>query len=356
MFDSNVANDNYFFKLNADLTKVWHYSLENKEVRGSAALDSYGNIYFVVEEGRQKVDNTNSKLYLYSVTNNGIFRWSKKITEAVLSVGMLNPAIAADNTIYVGGDKFYAFDTSGNIKWTHGSDIYITNAPIIDTLGNIYINTYGAVISLNSNGILRWSFATTGEAASSPAFSVDYSKVYVAVESTLYCLQSNTGNKIWEFTPPGIGTGLFRATPAVDDSDNIYLGTKADNKSVFYAIKADGSGLLWKNEIGADLYSSPALGNDRVVYFGSEYIGWGGVRFHALDMATGNKEWTANLSNDITWSSAVIADGGILYIACMDFLGGGNAVYAFRTDATGLLQNAGSSRFHGGNSSTGRRE
>lgn len=349
----DVASDNYFFKLNLNLTKAWEYPLGNKEVRGGATLDGSGNIYFVIEEGRLNGDNSNSILYLYSLDNNGVFRWSKIITSSVSGGGMSNPAIAVDNTIYIGGDKFYALDTSGNEKWTYGNNMTIMNAPIIDPNGNIYFNAAGSIISLDSNGTERWNFPTWGESTSSPAFSVDYSKIFVGVGNKVYCLQTNTGIKVWEFTPAGM-VGIFRATPAVDNNNNVYIGTKADNNSVFYAIKVDGSGLLWKNAIGADLYSSPALGNDNTVYVGSEYSG--GKRLHALDMTTGNTKWSASLGADPTWSSSAISNTGTLYIASMDSLGTGGGVYAFRTDSTGLLPNAGSPRFHGGNSNTGRRE
>ena len=65
--NQKIATDNNIFKLNLNLTKVWEYSLGNKDVRGGATLDNYGNIYFVVVEGRLNGDNSNSKLYLYSL-------------------------------------------------------------------------------------------------------------------------------------------------------------------------------------------------------------------------------------------------------------------------------------------------
>ena len=155
-------------------------------------------------------------------------------------------------------------------------------------------------------------------------------------------------------SPPG--SLEFRASPAIDDNDNVYLGTKNDAGSVFYAIRADGSGVLWQNAIGADLYSSPAIGNDRTLYVGSEVAAGGNANLHALDMATGAEKWSSPLRADVTWSSVAIADDGTLYIASMDVEGNGAGMYAFRTDATGLLPNAGSPRFHGGNSNTGRRD
>jgi outer membrane protein assembly factor BamB len=348
----DVADNNYFFKLNLNLSKVWEFQLGNKEVRGGATLDKAGNIYLVVEEGRLKGDNSKSKLYLYSLDNNGAYRWSIIITSTVHFGGMSNPAIGYDNTIYAGGDRFYAYDTNGNLKWSYGNNMTIMNAPIIDLDGNIYFSAMGSIISLNQNGTERWTFSTSGEFYSSAAFSTDYSKIFVGVGDKIYCLNSISGERFWEFAPSGI-IGQFRATPAVDDKNNVYIGTKADDKSIFYAVKADGSGLIWKDEIGADLYSSPALGNDRTVYVGSEVSGGSRIRFHALDMTTGNTKWSASLGADPTWSSSAISNDGTLYIASM---GSGGGVYAFRTESTGLLQNAGSPRFHGGNSNTGRRE
>lgn len=351
----NPVANNVFIKLDATLHQVWEYPLGLKEVMGGASLDSAGNVYFVVEEGRSNGDMSNAKLYLYSLNPGGSFRWSKLICSTVTNLGMSNPAISSDDTIYVGGDKFYAFDANGSEKWSYGNAMVILNAPIIDPEGNIYFNAQGAVISLTPTGTLRWSLTTSGEYFSSPAFSTDCSKLIVAVGNSVSCLECSTGSELWKFTPTGI-IGTFRASPAVDNQNNIYVGTKSDSQSVFYAIKADGSGILWKNEIGADLYSSPALGNDNTVYVGSERV-TGGIRFHALDMSTGTEKCSAKLEGDPTWSSPALANDGTLYIGTMacDECSHGH-VYSFDTDSTGLMTNAGSPRFHGGNENTGRKE
>jgi len=360
---ANPANDNYFFKLDGNLKKVWEYFLGTEEVRGAATLDSAGNIYFAVEKGRQYDNIANSRILLYSLDPNGIFRWSKELVSAsnVAAGGMYNPAIASDDTVYFGGAaKLYALDTDGNEIWTfEDPSIWrIVNAPIIDTDGNIYFSSENAVASVTSAGNKRWTYSTWGNAESSPAFSTDYTKIYVGVEDTVYCFEANTGNKVWEYTPPEIvGTFCkFYATPAVDDKNNVYIGTRCNAYGIFYAIKSDGSGLLWKNEIGQDLYSSPALGDDNTVYVGSE-APHGSPKLHALDMTTGELKWSAQTMRPILWSSPAISDNGTLYVACMAYEGEtAGYVYAFRTDSTGLLPNAGSPRFHEGNKSTGRRE
>ena len=350
---------NAFYKLSLTLAKIWEYPLGLKEVRGGAALDAAGNIYFTVEEGRLKNTSNPSTLYLYSLDPNGTLRWIREIRRVLPMYGMNNPAIGADNTIYVGGDKFYAFDANGNQKWAYpvgaGLFLLVLNAPIIDPDGNIYFSSLNQIVSLTPSGTRRWSVTTSGEYFSSPAFSRDYSRVYVAVENKVYCLQAGTGNAVWTFSPPGV-TGVFRASPAVDDNDNVYLGTKDNAGSVFYAIKADGSALLWKNPVGADLYSSPAIGVDRTIYVGSEGVPGTSAQLHALDLATGTEKWFSTLRSDVEWSSVAITDDGMLYLGAFDFEGSGAGLYAFRTDANGgLMRTAGWARFHGGNANTGRR-
>lgn len=366
-FLADPVDDNYFFKLDSNLNEVWRYVLESKEVRGAAALDSSGNIYFVVETDRTKGDVSNADDYLFSLDSAGGFRWEKQIrVNNADEVGMLNPAIAIDDTIYVGSQKFYAlYPANGGERWTYGDSMNITNAPIIDTNGNIYFSAKDSggltkVFSLTSSGVEKWVFnqGSSVEYYSSPAFSTDYSKLYVGLGDKIYCLYTENGNEVWSFTPEGMA-GAFRAMPAVDDENNVYIGSKADANSVFYAIRADGTDILWENEIGADLYSSPALGNDNTVYLGSEIVGVS-IRLHALNMTTGATKWSSAIQKgDVTWSSPAIADDGTLYISCMrgspESTDGGD-VLSFDTDSTGLLPNAGSPRFHEGNASTGRRE
>jgi outer membrane protein assembly factor BamB len=362
--NNSPASDNYFFKLDSALNRIWDYLLGEDEVRGGATLDSQGNIYFVVEAGRSSGYVGGVRDFLYSLGPNGNFRWQREITAAGMShiVGMYNPAVSSGSheRIYVGGGKLYAFDPQGNEVWTYvetgATQMDIKNAPIIDGEGNIYFIGYTKgtirIYSLDPDGKERWVFDTgqqNDEYYSSPAFSVDGSKIIAPVDQSIYCLVAVTGEKLWKYTPPGI-SGSFRATPAIDDQDNIYLGTKAFGSSSFYAIKGGGSGLLWQKDMGADLYSSPLLGNDGAVYVGSELTA-DGKRFHAFDRATGTVSWSIPIQLDITWSSAALSEEGHLYIGSM-----GGYVYAIQCEASGFLPGAGSPRFHGGNANTGRRE
>ena len=101
-------------------------------MRGGATLDSNGDIYFVVEEGRQQADNSNSMLKLCALHSDGNQKWAPPISilgPDIPDVGMASPAIAVDDTIYVGGDGIYAFSSDGIEMWHEIPDRKVMNAP-----------------------------------------------------------------------------------------------------------------------------------------------------------------------------------------------------------------------------------
>lgn len=354
---------NYFYKLDEKLNKIWEYPLGYKQLRGAASLDSYRNIYFVVDSGRTVVDGSAS-IKLYSLDNKGNFRWSKQIGQSDLYMAMRSIAIAEDNTIYVGGDKFYAYDINGNIKWTFNDSMAgDANGPIIDHEGNIYFAANHWVFSLDKDGKKRWAFQSgdTGNSLSSLAFTTDYSHVIIAEWRTIYSRETSTGNLSWKHAFEM--NANFRVTPAVDDNNVIYIGSHGDgdekDESTLYALKADGTEIIWQFNLGSDMYSSPVLGDNRVLYVGSE--GRGNTdnkfnRFHAFDMSNGKLLWSVQLASDVLWGSAALSDSGILYVSTAYIDGSElSGLYAFRTESTGLLPNCGSPTFQESNAHTGRR-
>jgi outer membrane protein assembly factor BamB len=366
--DNKITSDhNAFFKFDSTLKEIWSYPLGKKEVRGAASLDSFGNVYFVVGEGI-KLSPDGYFIKLYSLDKNGFFRWSKDlIGNPFVFHGMSNPAVSADNQIYIGGNGiFYAFDINGKEIWKYtGCAQTILSAPVIDDEGNIYFTAMNEVISLDRLGAERWHFNSNediesypdGSGLSSPAFSTDYSRLIVPQWKTIYCLGTDNGEIVWKYRVPWM-VGDFRATPAVDDHDNIYIGNHGigDKTQSLFAIKSDGTGMLWYTKIGADLYSSPALGDDKVIYVGSEFSGDEGYTFHAIDMLTGEIIWSTVQRSDVTFSSPVISNSGIVYVGTMGNENGPGELIAFHSSSHGLLPNAGSPRFHGSNSSSGRKE
>ncbi|MBU1940487.1 MAG: PQQ-binding-like beta-propeller repeat protein [Candidatus Thermoplasmatota archaeon] len=310
----NTLPENYFYKMDLDLNVIWKYSMGKTMVNGGATLDSDGNIYFVtikhIAAGDKSKEEERAYFFaeqeLVSLTNDGEFRWKRKISynEQFGNV-MINCGIDKKDIIYVGSGKLFAFNSNGDMLWQYpDNNNTITgyhSSPIIDSEGNVYfvspeptdrrgehtsdIRAYK--FGQDSNGIPIWSTLLDnnileneggnpnggggGRSAyvySTPAFLTDENSFYAVVGNTINHVNTETGEILWSMIPTG-ATGRFTASPAVDENDTLYIGTKSNMESNLYAIRKDGT-LLWMNHIGADLYNSPLLGDDNRLYIGSE--------------------------------------------------------------------------------------
>ena len=95
-----------------------------------------------------------------------------------------------------------------------------------------------------------------------------------------------------------------------------------------------------------DIYSSPAIGSDGVVYFGQEF-----GRVYALNATDGSFVGMATVNAGITWSSPSINSKGILYISDLS-----GSVFALETGSSGLDSLASWPKFRYDNLNTGRKE
>jgi len=127
-----------------------------------------------------------------------------------------------------------------------------------------------------------------------------------------------------------------------------------------YALNPNGT-LKWHNTTNThDHYSSPAIGNDGVLYQGTE-----GMVFEAIHKDDGTYHWStttpSGMGGDITWSSPAIDSNGIAYVGNIwgtnpsGEAAYGGYLFAIQTDSTGLKTDCGSPKYHGGNANTGRR-
>ncbi len=406
---SNI-NDNYFYKLNLDFDVVWKYALHKKMVTGGAIMDSKHNIYFVVEL-LNDINNSNQKeqifttVYLMSLTEKGKFRWEKQISlsNEFWDHASLTPAISTDDIIYIGHSKFYAFDVNGNILHTYpfNENEFISNyggAPVIDANGNIYfISPEPTPIIHSEDGYaggtevikaykfsprlesLVWSTKLGNEIMdneggnpnggggqrtrgieSPPALGVQGKSLFGLVGCTINKVDTETGELVWYIKPIG-ASGHFNASPAIDDKDNLYVGTKSNNESTFYAISSAGK-MLWKTLIGSDLYNSPVLTNDNTIYVGSETNPLG--KFHVLDMKTG--EHLFSLLKDNERKVPDFSHDGMLLYKGYSYIGvhasgEGNeknvfdpTFYKIKVPASGYLKDAPWPRIFGSNNNSGR--
>jgi len=377
--------DNFFYKMDLSLNIIWKYPLQTTMVCGGASLDSNQNIYFVTvtyfptdEYNPEDLKDYQVQMELISLTNDGTFRWKKQITHDKVKWrhGMLNCAIGTDDTIYVGFSKLYAFFPNSSIKWQYpDNETIISNtrtSPIIDNEGNIYFisqepkettewpkSTRVYKFAADSDGTPIWEIILVDEVDgegilySTPSFLKDQKSFYTAVGTTIYHIETESGDIIWSTTPKE-ATGTFKASPAVDENDTLYFGTKANQDSKLYAINSDGS-LLWMNPIGSDMYPSPFLGDDGKLYIGSETNEKG--KFYAIDKTTGEIHWAiGNTFPDFSFGSPILKDGYAYF--------GGNEVrpdapwekafFKIKVDANNYPSDVAWPCFHGSNKNTGR--
>ena len=394
--------ESYFFKLDLDLKVLWQCDLGKSFVGGGASLDSSGSIYFTTLDFTPDTAGVNpgSKGYLTTVslcslTFDGKLRWKKQISapnEGWIHA-MLGCAIGTDDSIYVGDSKLFAFNQDGTVKWQYPQDEKIIScmrsSPIIDKAGNIYFISPEPVSGGYETDVIRaYKFSQAGGGTpvwsvqlgnnildpeggqtagggykerwtvSTPAFTVGEKYLYAAVGNTINKVDIATGQVVWAVKPDG-ATGSFKASPAVDAQDNLYIGTKSNNEGTLYAIKADGS-IIWKRVIGCDLYPSPLLGDDGKIYFGSE-TSPAGQHFHAADIATGAPVWDtgagSNPLGDVSYCSPMLYQGYI-YVGSFSVLASGEphpeALVKIKIEAQGYLLGAAWPCFHGSNNNNGR--
>jgi outer membrane protein assembly factor BamB len=356
------SNDQAFAALETSTGKVrWLLQLGTREVRSSPAIASDSSIFFTVEIH----DPTNGLSLgdeLWHVSTKGQKLWSYNInpTMVTLEIGQSAPAIGQDGTIYAAGDRLWAFNPEGSVKWTKfgpGNEA-LRNAPVIGNDGRVYFVTHNIPLTaLNpGDGSAIWScdLGVNDHCVASPAIGSD-GKIYVSTQPGILYAVTYEGQVAWTFTLASAGfSGTFRSSPAIDEDGTIYFGINTGNpSSAFFALNPDGS-LKWIFEPEDlppdvpgdhfDIYSSPAIGSDTAVYFGQEF-----GRVYALNTVDGSVKNMVTTNSGITWSSPVIDSKGVLYITDLS-----GRVYAIQTDSKGLSQSAPWPKFRFDDQNSGR--
>jgi outer membrane protein assembly factor BamB len=242
-------------------------------------------------------------------------KWKQTLPDMVTS----SPVIGNDGSIYTTtySGKIYAFDRSGNVRWTYHIDLNdIPSELMRDAEGNLYLPTTREVFSLTASGQKRWEMecipqnailrlpqyaalsrdavlTTCGENFAAldktdgreiwklPTFQgampvvLRGGSVVLTHGSSLIAVDRN-GNSLWNFPPPGYiaprpRPGLvidqmgFSSPVAVGFDDTLYGGW-ADGE--FSSFSPDGL-LRWTYNFGPlrgiEFVSSPVITSDGTV-------------------------------------------------------------------------------------------
>jgi len=159
----------------------------------------------------------------------------------------------------------------------------------------------------------KWYFTADGLFIGSTIID-DEGVIYTCLED-LYAIHPN-GTLKWKYDD-WYGT-VDHAAPAIDENGTVYVGVARNvfNSNDFYAFYPNGT-VKWIYLVGDDVLSSPAIGDDGVIYFG------GGKNFYAV-YPNGTLKWKYKAGDYFWGSSPAIGLDGTVYCGAHD-----NYVYAW---------------------------
>ncbi|MDH7507233.1 MAG: PQQ-binding-like beta-propeller repeat protein [Candidatus Thermoplasmatota archaeon] len=233
---------------------------------GDVVIDDEGTIY---------IGSTS----LYAVYPNGTLKW-KYLTYYYIEGA---PAISEDNIIYFGtvfgGDYLFAVYTmNGTLKWKFFVGDSIFSSPSIADDGTIYFGSWdGYLYAVYPDGTLKWK--TGGNLAGTTPVIAQDGTIYVG-NRYLSAIYPNNGTVKWSFDP-GPKRTIRGSNPCISADGTIYFGTYDGGELI--AVNPDGT-LKWREYIGGDVASAPAIGEDGTVYIGSSLLNGGFLHaFGSLD-------------------------------------------------------------------------
>lgn len=315
----NGTLDSCLYALNPDGSEKWCFKGEDGFF-ASPALGPDGALYISSCDG-----------YLYAIEDSVTYAKMRWRTYLGYWFSLSSPAVSADGSmVYVGSPSFYFSahnTTDGSIVWRYKTGWCIISSPAIDDDGTIYCGTKYNKLWAYSDALQgpKWSFATgvffdghlvdcspaigdngTIYVGSDPYGAAGMGHLAVPVDTNFWAINKN-GTLKWAFET---GDGV-ESSPAIGHDGTIYFGSY---DSVFYAVTDNGDHgtLKWSYKTRGKIDGSPTVDGDGTIYIGSR-----DSTLYAFN-PDGSIKWTYQLM-DGTESSATIDDKGYLYIG--DFSG-----------------------------------
>ena len=168
-------------------------------------------------------DNT-----LQAITKEGKLKWSKSIGKNISCPGV---SLDSDGTIYVGGDRLYAFKPDGSSAWSAASDRYGAITTTVSIHKNyLYFGTY--------SGKLYKAIKTTGQPAS----------------------------LLWEDGISLVISGSILFSPTIGATGVIFIG---HNGPALEAYEPARGRAIWSISARHDITGHPALASNGILFLGT---------------------------------------------------------------------------------------
>jgi parallel beta-helix repeat protein len=221
--------------------------------------------------------------------------------------------------------------------WRFDTGDVIESSPAIGQDGSIYVGSdSGAMFGINPDGSKKWRFQTGGRITSSPSVYSD-TVIFGSEDSNVYKVDATNGRKIWSFDTHG----EIYSSPAIDKSGNIYIGSCDYN---LYAITPDGH-RKWSFFTKNRVISSPSIvyytyytqPYNHPVTISTIYIGSHDNRLYALDLDTGDLQWSIDVGGKI-WGTPSISDDRSIYVVGTEMMGAANPINLFALNPDGSIK------------------
>jgi outer membrane protein assembly factor BamB len=240
------------YKFNEEGTNLYKLNV-NGDIKSSTTITHNHMVYIA-----------STDYNLYSFNSNGISNsgWPVSLgAEATASVALDN-----DNNVYIGTSNgiFQAISPAGTVLWGYNVGAPVNASSVISSSNILYvINENGRIVSFDLNTI-------------NPS-QVEYEQMYELGESVM-------------------------SSPALDDEGYMYVTTLEGN---LIKLDVDTSSIsqMWSYSVGNSIYSSPVIGSDYTIYFGSD-----GGKAYAIN-SNGTLKWEKDLEYPVR-STAALAEFG----------------------------------------------
>jgi outer membrane protein assembly factor BamB len=266
-------------------------------------IDASNNIFFGARNS-----------YLYSVNGEQrMFNWRYKVGGAIQGM----PVISADNHIYVGANNARLYDFSGNSAVTPPITAIVPMYML--NVKHTNLSTYYGPTSATIPAIYWQAPFVSGNLFVSPSIAIDSSaNMYLGSnDGYLYSLNSSTGATNWlkrvnnTNSIAFISPNSIYTTPVIGPNGTIYIGS---NEGYLFALTTAGT-IKWSYHAGYPLQSSPIMDASGSIYFGA------GNNMYAVGDAgiEAYSKWLTPFStNAHVNSSPALGPNGLLYFGSDD--------------------------------------
>jgi len=211
---------------------------------------------------------------------------------------------------------------SGNQIWRFPTGSQPVSSPLLFK-NTLYVgNENGVLFAIDQNkGEELWRFETAGRISGKP--TVSGSSVLFGSESTIYAVDTKTGDEQWQLE---VGEGYSIKTSLISSAQTVYFGA---GESI-YAVDIKDQDVLWTFQSDSNIYGPPVI-DGGVLYFGNSN---GSV--YAVNKETGEDIWNTQTDQEYGIYSTPIIEGNLLifgvdrYIYALN-IGTGEIEWKFET-------------------------